>query len=85
MMSGGQMPDGMALLWYLDEEGNLSMSPVRTGISDGQSTQVMGRRVEEGMQIIAGVTRSEASSGFTNPFQSNNQQSGRRGPPRGGF
>jgi len=85
MFSGGQMPDGMALLWYLDEEGSLSMSPVRTGISDGQSTEIIGRRVEEGMQIIAGVTRTEDSGGFTNPFQSNNQQSGRRGPPRGGF
>ncbi len=85
MFSGGQMPDGMGLLWYLDEEGNLSMSPVRTGISDGQSTEIIGRRVEEGMQIIAGVTKSEASSGFTNPFQSQNQQPGRGGPPRGGF
>lgn len=85
MFSGGQMPDGMGLLWYLDEEGNLSMSPVRTGISDGQSTRIIGRRVEEGLQIIAGVTKSEVSSGFTNPFQSTNQQSGRRGPPRGGF
>jgi len=85
MMSGGQMPDGMALLWTLDEEGNLSMSPVRTGISDGQSTQIIGRRIEEGMQVIAGVTKSESTSGFTNPFQSQNQQSGRRGPPRGGF
>jgi HlyD family secretion protein len=85
MFSGGQMPDGMALLWYLDDEGQLGMSPVRTGISDGQSTEIMGRWVEEGMQIIAGVTRGEESGGFTNPFQSQNQQSGRRGPPRGGF
>jgi len=37
------------------------------------------------MQVIAGVTRTESSSGFTNPFQNNSQQSGRRGPPRGGF
>ena len=84
-MMSGQMPDGMALLWYLDDDGGLAMAPVRTGISDGQSTQVLGRRIEEGMQVIAGVTRTESSSGFTNPFQNNSQQSGRRGPPRGGF
>jgi HlyD family secretion protein len=85
MMSGGQMADGMALLWYLDEEGNLAMAPVRTGISDGQSTEIIGRQVEEGMQVIAGVTKSESSGGSTNPFQSQNQQPGPGGPPRGGF
>lgn len=37
-MMSGQMPDGMALLWYLDDDGGLAMAPVRTGISDGQST-----------------------------------------------
>ncbi len=50
-----------------------------------QSTEIIGRRVEEGMQIIAGVTKSETSSGFTNPFQSQSQQPRRGGPPRGGF
>ena len=84
-MIGGQMPDGMALLWYFDGEGNLAISPVRTGISDGQSTQIVGRGIEEGLQVIAGVTKTESSGQFTNPFQSGNQQSGPPGPPRGGF
>ena len=68
------------MLWYLDEEGNLSMAPARTGISDGQMTEIRSRRLEPGMQIIAGVTQA-AQSSSNNPFQQN-QQGGRR---PGGF
>ncbi len=66
-------------IWYLDEEGNLAASRVRTGISDGQMTEIRGRNIEAGMEIIAGVTLAAESSGSTNPFQSN-QQGGRRRP-----
>ena len=69
------------MLWFLDEEGNLSMAPVRTGISDGQMTEIRSRRLEPGMQIIAGVTQASQSSS-TNPFQQNQQRGGRR---PGGF
>ena len=77
----GQGRPDISTLWYLDEEGNLSMAPVRTGISDGQMTEIRSRRLEPGMQIIAGVTQASQSSS-TNPFQQNQQQ-GRRRP--GGF
>ena len=66
--------DDVAALWYLDEEGDLMMMRARTGITDGQSTQVVGRRLTEGMQIIAGVTETSSSSEDSNPFQQ--QQSG---------
>ncbi len=77
----GQGRPDITMLWYLDEEGNLSMAPVRTGISDGQMTEIRSRRLEPGMQIIAGVTQASQSS-TVNPFQQNQQQ-GRRRP--GGF
>ena len=78
---GGQGRSDFTMLWYLDEEGNLSMAPARTGISDGQMTEIRSRRLEPGMQVIAGVTQA-AQSRSNNPFQ-NNQQQGRRRP--GGF
>jgi hypothetical protein len=58
---------------------------VRTGLSDGQNTQVMGQDVKEGMQVIVGTntpaaTATNQQSTPTSPFQ---QQ--RRGPGPGGF
>ena len=79
---GGQGRAGMTMLWYVDETGNLAIAPVRTGITDGQSTEIVGRNIEPGMQVIAGVTQGEAPTSSTNPFQSQ-QQRGRG--PRGGF
>ena len=78
---GGQGNSDFTTLWYLDEEGNLSMAPARIGISDGTMTEIRSRRLEAGMQIIAGVTQA-AQSSSNNPFQQNQQQ-GRRRP--GGF
>ncbi len=79
--SNGPRPANMATLWYLDHEGNLAVARVRTGITDGQSTEIRGRDLTEGMQVIAGISQGSQSSS-TNPFQG--QQPG--GPPRpGGF
>ncbi|HMB89956.1 MAG TPA: efflux RND transporter periplasmic adaptor subunit, partial [Rhodothermales bacterium] len=79
---GRQGRSGMTMLWYVDETGNLAIAPVRTGITDGESTEIMGRTIEPGMQVIAGVSQGETPSASTNPFQSQ-QQGGRRRP--GGF
>lgn len=57
-----------AMLWYLDEEGNLSVLRARTGITDGSQTEISGRGIEEGMQVIAGVTVIEEEGGLQNPF-----------------
>ena len=85
---GDRMPEDAALLWYLDADGELEAVPVRTGLSDGQSTQIeeAGPRagvIEPGLQIIAAVTGSSQTSS-SNPFQSQ-QQSRPPGPPGAGF
>ncbi|HEX6587745.1 MAG TPA: efflux RND transporter periplasmic adaptor subunit [Longimicrobiales bacterium] len=68
-------------LWYLDN-GRLDTMVVRTGLSDGQRTVVSGDRLEEGLEIIAAVTSTDAA-GSTNPFQT--QQQNDRPGPRGAF
>lgn len=86
---GGERPGGgfagnrddVVTLWYLDEDGNLNMTRARTGISDGQNTEVTGRGLTAGMEIIAGVTAgssTSSSSTSSSPFQQ--QQSGGRRP-----
>ncbi|HPW54572.1 MAG: efflux RND transporter periplasmic adaptor subunit [Thermoanaerobaculaceae bacterium] len=64
-------------LYYIATDGNLALLPVRPGITDGQSTEVRGRQLEAGMQVIAGMTQG-VQKASTNPFQST--QSNR--PPR---
>ena len=71
----------LTTLWFLDDSGLLDMTPARIGISDGQMTEVRSRRLEPGMEIIAGVTQAAESSSI-NPFQ-NNQNNRSRRP--GGF
>ncbi|MCZ6705812.1 MAG: hypothetical protein O6942_07915, partial [Bacteroidetes bacterium] len=74
----GQGRPNMAQLWYIDDEGNLMVARVRTGITDGQSTEVMGRNVESGMNVIAGITQGSVAETNSNPFQQ--QQQSRRRP-----
>ena len=76
---------GVAQLWYVDANGKPAMMRVRTGLSDGQSTQIMGPDVKEGMQVIVGTNAptSTTTPTTTSPFQ---QQRGPAGPGRpGGF
>ncbi len=77
-MRGREASRDMAVLWALDPTGQLTPVPVRTGITDGQYTQVTGRRVEEGMDVIAGITLASQSAG-ANPFQGNTQERHRPG------
>jgi len=73
-----------AMLWTVGDDGILSVVPVRTGITDGQYTEVRGRNLEGGMEIIAGVTQGSAEASVSkNPFQSREPR--RRGPPPGAF
>jgi HlyD family secretion protein len=60
-------PADRALLWTVDADGRSEPLPVRTGISDGQVTEVSGPGLEEGMPIIAGITAT-AGGGSANPF-----------------
>ena len=71
----------VATLWYLDESGELATMRVRTGMTDGQKTEVQGRSLTERMRVIVGVSQG-AEAAAASPFQS--QQGS--GPPRpGGF
>lgn len=75
------------LLWTIDDDGGLVVIPVRTGISDGTSTVVMGRTLKAGQQVIAGVSSSPAAAdNASSPFQQKSSQGSRPGPPSpGGF
>jgi HlyD family secretion protein len=73
-------PREMQVLYLLDKDGRLSMMPARPGITDGQFTEVRGRMIEEGMQVIAGMTQA-AQKASTNPFQPARPQSGPGRPP----
>lgn len=77
--------NGGVMLWYLDETGVVQTLRARTGITDGSMTEITADGLEEGMEIIAGVTEVEASGGFSNPFQSNSTESGPRFGRGGGF
>lgn len=64
-------------LWYLDDTGKLAMSRVRTGITDGQQTEIKGRNLKEGLQVIIGVTQT-AETKSSSPFQSSSPAGGPR-------
>lgn len=74
---GSRRPTNAAMIFYLDADGKLAATRVRTGLSDGQKTVIEGADVQAGMEIIAGVGQA-AQSNATNPFQSQQRQ----GPPR---
>jgi HlyD family secretion protein len=75
--------DSSASLWILDGRGRLRIERVRTGLTDGQFTEIRGTAIQEGMEVIAGVTGSD-EEGAKNPFQAQRQQQfGRPRPPGG--
>ena len=79
---GGARPS-MGLLWYVDKSGKPAVARVRTGLSDGQNTQIIPRDstvVTAGLQVITGTNESASSATTSNPLQ---PQARRRGP--GGF
>jgi HlyD family secretion protein len=79
------------MLWYLDPSGALKVARVKTGLSDGQNTEITPRdstAIKAGMQIIVGTTSTAqgttATTGAANPLQPQTGQ--RRGPGGpGGF
>jgi len=80
--------EGIARLWYLDASGALRVARAKTGLTDGQATEVSGPDLKEGMAVIAAVTdggSAAASTTTSNPFESQRQGGGRMGPPPGGF
>jgi HlyD family secretion protein len=81
--ASGSSRGGFAQLWYVDATGKPAVMRVRTGLSDGQSTQVIGPDLKEGMQVIIGTNAATTTTTpSTSPFQ---QQRGPGGPRPGGF
>lgn len=83
-MNGG-MPANRGVLWFTDPDGKLDAMFVRTGITDGTNTEIRGRDLEAGRQVIAGVSSTAAPAAASgSPFQQTQQRTG--GMPRpGGF
>ncbi len=72
-------------LYTVDEKGALEAIRVRTGITDGSTTEIRGRDLKEGTKVIAGTAQPQAAeSASSNPFQGNSS-SQQRGPRPGGF
>lgn len=74
-----------ATLWVMDSLGQVRSVRVRTGLTDGQRTEIIGRDVTEGMQVVIGILSgsSAAAAATSNPFQQQAQTGG--GRPPGGF
>jgi HlyD family secretion protein len=89
--SAGARIGGTAQLWYIDTTGKLAVARVRTGLSDGQETEISAADVHEGMQVIAAITSAStpaAQPGVSSPFQTTQQgrgAAGGRGGRPGGF
>jgi HlyD family secretion protein len=83
--SGGRRParaegEGRgSRLWILGADGELSVVPVETGLTDGQWTEISGEGIEEGTEAIAGVL-SEETPATSNPFAAPRPGPGRFGP-----
>ncbi len=72
-------------LYVLGPDGRLEALRVRTGLSDGSSTEVEGSRITEGLRVIAGIVTTTATPRpAANPLGGTQQQGGGR-RPGGGF
>jgi HlyD family secretion protein len=80
--SGGR--SGFAQLWYVGANGKPAVMRVRTGLSDGQNTQIIGQNVTEGMQVIIGTNAATTATTTQQPSNSPFQQQ-RRPPGPGGL
>ncbi|MEX0909309.1 MAG: efflux RND transporter periplasmic adaptor subunit, partial [Gemmatimonadaceae bacterium] len=56
--AGTPRPNDTVMLWYVDKAGKLGAARVRTGLSDGQKTEIRDQGITEGMQVIIAVTQS---------------------------
>ena len=86
--NGGARPS-VGMLWYLDKNGKPAVARVKTGLTDGQTTEIIPRdstAVTAGLQVITGTTAASTTSSTSGSASANPlspQGGGRRGP--GGF
>lgn len=81
---GGSAP-GRGSLYFLDAQGRLAVTRVRTGISDGLFTELLGTDVAEGQKVIDGLAASAAQPAPAAGNPMGGAQQGGRGRPGGGF
>ena len=65
MMSGGGMSkDNIARVWTVDENGKIRMMRLKTGITDGKSTEIVMSRDNpgEGMKLITGISTESGTN-----------------------
>jgi HlyD family secretion protein len=63
-------PKDVGMLWVLDASGTPKAIRVKTGISDGQLTEIKSDKITEGMEVLKSITLSAA------------EQAAAQGPPR---
>ena len=80
--NGGARPT-VATLWYLDSAGTLHSTRAKTGLTDGQRTEVQGKGLSAGLQVITSVASSGAATTAASPASPFTPQGGRG--QRGGF
>ncbi len=72
----------MKRIYYVDDRGKIKVFPVIVGLTDGKYTEVTGRELKEGLEIIIGIQDEESSTASTqksNTLTPTQQQTG--GPP----
>jgi HlyD family secretion protein len=72
-------PDDLAMLWFLDKNGRLATTPIRTGATNGTVTEILnGRHLHEGMKVISGIQLKNDKT--TDQKSSGTPRGGPRGP-----
>jgi HlyD family secretion protein len=61
-------PSRERVLWTLDAAGRLAPLTVQIGVSDGQSTEVTGEGLAEGLTVVTGVAGGEPEAPPANRF-----------------
>jgi len=85
----GSSQSTMGMLWYLNDNGEMDVMFVRTGSTDGATTQVSGPELKEGMQVITKQDGATSTDSTSSSSKTNNQNGlfsgpGAGGPPPGG-
>jgi HlyD family secretion protein len=69
---GGATHSSSAQIWYVDSAGTLHAERVHLGLSDGQNTEIEGKGLSAGMQVITSVAAAgapAAAPAASSPFQ----------------
>ena len=74
---GGQRGRTMTSLWYYNSEGQLTMLPVRAGVSDGAFTEVLPIRDQEIPEDLEFISRISTSASSTASTRGGGSQGGR--------